>query len=172
MSLFLFMDDPQSRIEAARASGKPLHVETTAPLTDEDRQILNSSRSGQIFMYVVFIVLLTAFPFLPFEDAVLEYQVGASVALFILITWLVTAVVRKMNKAHRTIPKKILRGIVTNKAMESGKKATHYELTVGDSTPLEVTAGQYHSYQVGDGVEIHYWTGWGIFVLRVKRWEG
>jgi hypothetical protein len=166
------MDDPQSRINAARASGKPLHVETTAPLTREDRQILNSSRGGQIFMYAVFIVLLTGFPFLPFEDAVFEYQVGASVALFILITSLVIAVVLKMNKAHGTIPKTILRGIVTHKAMERGKQATHYELTVGGSTPLEVTAGQYHSYQIGDGVEIHYWSGWGSFVLSVKRWDG
>jgi uncharacterized membrane protein len=166
------MEDPQSRIEAARASGKPLHVEVTAPLTQEDRKILNRSRSEQIFMYVVFIVLLTGFPFLPFEDAVFEYQVGASVGLFLLITTLVTITIRKMNAAHRTIPKTIVRGIVTNKVMERGKQATHYELTVGDSTPLDVTAGQYHSYQIGDGVEIHSWSGWGSFVLSVKRWEG
>jgi len=166
------MDDPQFRIEMARVAGKPLHVETTAPVTDEDKKILNRSRNEQVFMYVVFIVLLTGFPFLPFEDAVFEYQVGASVGLFLLITSLVTITVRKMKVAHRTIPKKIVRGIVTNKIWQSGKKTTHYELIIGDSTPLEVTAGQYHSYHIGDGVEIHSWSGWGSFVLSVKRWSG
>lgn len=168
----LFMKDLESKIEAARSSGKSLHIETTAPLTDEDRAILNKSRHGQIMMYVVFIVLVTGFPFLPFEDAVFEYQVATSVGLFILLTSLTIMTVAKMRIAYRTVPKTVVQGIVTHKAMEKGQKETRYELTVGDSIPIPVTAGKYHSYQVGDGVEIHYWAGWGSYVLCVKRWDG
>jgi hypothetical protein len=165
------MNELQAKIKALRASGAALHAETSAPLTDEERKILNRARNGQITMYILFDLALTAFPFLPFEDAVWEYQVASSVGLFLLITSLVFAVWRKMTVAHSTIPKKILKGIVTNKEMHSGKKATHYELTVGDSVPFPVSPGQYHSYQIGDGAEIHYWSGWGTHVFSVKRPE-
>lgn len=160
--------EKELRIRELLANGTPLHVVRYEPLTTEERKELQMSGYQQMALYVFMGACIIGVPFLASEEELSRpYKYLISSVLLLGYGGLLLAVHKKMQAAYAK-PKEVITGFITAKERERMKKGYAHYITVGKDQLVKVDTGAYHRYAIGDAVECHTFTEWGVVVFSHK----
>lgn len=148
----------RKKIDQIKNAGHDLVYEYETDLSVEDLKKLKQHRLLNIFVLVFVMFLFGAIGLLSIHYLIeingkVFLELGTVILLVIAFVYGAKASVKKIDDAIKAGKKTIVRGIVTNKRIESDDSDVYF-LEI-ENIAITVKKRIYSKYRVGDGVEVH-----------------
>lgn len=148
----------RSKIKQLKSEGQDLAIEQESNFNEYDLKQLNSRKRLLIVSCIggtlaLSTILIGVIQVISDVENKLLWQSVTLIVILGGLGWLFIRDIQKLTYQIRTGRKTVVRGIVTNKRIESDETNTYF-LEI-DSLSVFVKRKVYNKYEIGDGIEIH-----------------